>query len=414
MPEKRTILPNVRFAAGFLDKKYKKYAELGEVIMDKITGEILVKRKSDGRIISFVQNDKYLHDVMIELRILTKNNTNYIYPTDANSWFFSADFNVADILNQHTAPDVLHTEDVDFPTTSLDEKNRLEFYLSLKSNGFFIRPISRDTDKNLIEYMSNIYNIIFQNYYGMNDDYLAEAKKLRSTDYRNNNAVVNYTYTVTGIKDGERIVKAYSGTKNIRINHETFIRIPVSYKAQFNKVESIKISIIDIIFMKFNKVVQYMEDEFNEFDKSMYEKLVAPDNKIVIEHVNVMSFCDGGDQIPANPNVALITLIDADATSEYIGRVDKLANSSGYIPMAQRPSSDMWTTNNVWAEIIREIRIGGEVVDTEHETDVSDLEKFIFVKSGVRTKFTMDQTELNNIWFEVVDEIINNTGEVTS
>lgn len=407
MADKKTFLPNVRFAAGFLDKKYRKYAELGEVIMDKITGEILVKRKSDGRLISFVQNDKYLHDIMIELRILTKNNPVFIYPTDDESWFLSADFNIADIMNKYISPDVLmETPKIEFSSSSLDERNKFEFYLSKESNGFFIRPISRDTDKNLIEYMANVYNIIFQNYSGINEDYLKERNKLRSSDYRYNNAIVNYIYTVTGVSKGEKLVRGYSGSKNIKANHETFIRIPIIYRSQFDSVESVKISIISIEFPKFNKVIQYMNDELNDFDKSMYEKLIAPDNQIVIEHVNIMEFVDNGDQIPANPSISLIALVDANSTLEYIGRIDKLANSAGYIPMAKRPSGKLWTTNNVWAEIIREIRVGGEEVETDHVTDMADLEKFIFVTSGVRTKFTLDSTELNNIYFEVISEIL--------
>lgn len=398
------LLPNTRYGSSFLDKKYRKYAELGEVIMDKITGEIFVKRKSDGKIISFVQNNKYLHDTMIELRILVKNNPVFIYPTDEESWFLSTDFNVADIKNQFISPDILHESTVSFPTNSLDEKNSFEFYISKESNGFFIRPISRDTDKNLIEYMSNIYNIVFQNYSGINDEYKNESNKLRSQDYRSNNAEVRYTYTVTGINSGEEISKTYSGTKNIKINHETFIRIPISYRSSFNAIKSVKVKIIDINFNKINKILQYMEDEQTMFDKTMYEKLVAPDNQIVLENVNIMSFVDNGDQISANNSTSVITLVDASSTLDYIGRIDKLANSSGYIPMAERPSGDLWTTNNVWAEIIREIRIGGEVIETNHETNLKDLEKYIFTRSGLRTKFTFDVNETDNIYFEIINE----------
>ena len=68
-----TIFPDARFGAAFLDKKYHQFAEFGEVLMDKITGEMFMKRKADGKIISFIQNKDYLSDIMVEMRLLMKN-----------------------------------------------------------------------------------------------------------------------------------------------------------------------------------------------------------------------------------------------------------------------------------------------------------------------------------------------------
>ena len=91
MPEQ--IIPDVRFGTSFLDKKYKNFALKGEVIMDKVTGEILVKRKLDGKIKSFVQNDKYLHEMMVELRIMLNNYTQFTYPsTNDDAWTLTKEF----------------------------------------------------------------------------------------------------------------------------------------------------------------------------------------------------------------------------------------------------------------------------------------------------------------------------------
>ena len=40
------VYPDVRFGTSYLDKQYKKYAELGEVVIDKMTGELMLKRKN--------------------------------------------------------------------------------------------------------------------------------------------------------------------------------------------------------------------------------------------------------------------------------------------------------------------------------------------------------------------------------
>ena len=113
------VLPDVRFGAGFLDKKYQQFAELGEVLMDKITGEMFMKRKADGKIISFIQNKDYLHDIMIEMRILMKNYTDFTYPLSDSSWFSSSEFNISDILG--TTTNVLKGATLEFSDQVLDE-----------------------------------------------------------------------------------------------------------------------------------------------------------------------------------------------------------------------------------------------------------------------------------------------------
>ena len=60
--------PDMRFATSFLSIENRDFAVHGESIMDKATGEIFTKRKTDGRVVSFFQNKKYLHDMMMEMR----------------------------------------------------------------------------------------------------------------------------------------------------------------------------------------------------------------------------------------------------------------------------------------------------------------------------------------------------------
>ena len=62
--------PNQRYAATFLSTKYRKYAANGEVLKDNTSGEIYLKRKDDGKVVSFFQNKKYMHDLTLELRVL--------------------------------------------------------------------------------------------------------------------------------------------------------------------------------------------------------------------------------------------------------------------------------------------------------------------------------------------------------
>lgn len=394
-------LPNVRYGSSFLDKKYKKYAELGEVVMDKVTGEILVKRKLDGKLISFVQNDKYLHDIMIELRILMKNNTDWTFPNTNEAWFVSSDFNVTDITG--TTADVLTNYELEFPNTSLDEKNRFEFYVSKECNGFYMRPISRDTDKNIIEYLTNLYNITFQTYSGTNETFAAEKAKFANSDYYGANAEVTFSITVSGTSNSTSSQQTFSSSSYIRINEETFVPFPENYAFAFDSIDTIRVTISQITFTKFDLVKQYM-DSIVDFDKTMYNKLIAPDNAAIIEHINIMEFVDDGNTIPSNDNIVTIALLDSTFVLEYVGKVDKLAGSAGYIPSVTRPTSDLWTVNNAWAEIVRIIRAGGQTGATEHETDMDALEQYIYSTEGISTNFTFNPADLQDIYIEDTTE----------
>lgn len=393
----KVILPDVRFGSSFLDKRYKKFAELGEVIMDKITGELLVKRKADGRIISFTQNDKYIHDIMVELRILMKQFTSFTYPTDASSWFTSSDYGVVE-LSSKTVENLLKVDSIDFPNTSLSEDQVFRFKLSKECNGFFLRPITRDTDKNVCEYLTQFFNNAFRSYAGDNPDFIAEREKLKDSSYESCNAVVSFVTKVTGTINSGTETREFSSTANIRVNESNFIQIPSTYKTIFSSVDSIVIEIDSISFPKFSKSKLYMEQ--NLIEDAVYKKLVAPDENINVEWVNILSFIDSSDDIVAHLNVENIALMDSQFLREYIGKIDKLSGSAGVIPSVTRPTPDIWTVNNAWAEIIRYVRAAGVVEETQHETDINEMEKYIYNTSGIPTNFTFDKNRMKDIYIE--------------
>jgi hypothetical protein len=84
--------------------------------------------------------------------------------------------------------------------------------------------------------------------------------------------------------------------------------------------------------------------------------------------------------------------------------VDKLAGSAGYVASVTRPTDDIWTVNNVWGEIIRVLRGGGLSSETAHETDLDDLEDYLYSTSGLSTNFTFDETATDDIYIEDTDK----------
>ena len=106
---KPTILsePDTRFATSMLSTKYRKHAVPGEVLMDKTSGEIFIKRPSDEKIVSFFQNKQLYYDLLMELRMNLVNNSNVIKtPLNSNeytgeSFLYSVNFDLANLYNNY-------------------------------------------------------------------------------------------------------------------------------------------------------------------------------------------------------------------------------------------------------------------------------------------------------------------------
>ena len=400
MPEQ--IIPDVRFGTSFLDKKYKNFALKGEVIMDKVTGEILVKRKLDGKIKSFVQNDKYLHEMMVELRIMLNNYTQFTYPsTNDDAWFSNADFNLVDI-NQGVYVDALTTGKFTFSNTSTDAKNNFKFIVSGECNGFFIRPITRDTDKNLVQYLVSVYDSIYQDSEGSTAEDKAEHDKFQNGRWSTCDIEILYSIVVHGTLTGQsdETSRSYSDTEYIASNENNFVEFPVNYKNGFSSINYIEVSITNISFTKVKKANDYITMMGDVFDKTAYNGLISPDNAIYYEFMNVSCFTDTINQIPLNDSVLNICVRSMKNTLDYISIVSKLSTNSGYIPSVTRPASDLWTANNVWAELINKLEGAGQVTETDHETDIDELEKLLYSTSGIHTNFTMDESSANDIYIK--------------
>ena len=151
--------PDMRFGTTFLSTEYRDYAVEGEVLIDKISGEIFMKRPSDGRIISFHQNKKYMHDLVLELRVLLTNNESFLYPVNNKSaYYVNTDYDLV-AINDEAILNILEN-DTTISNTSTNPLYTLKFKVSKDCNGFFCRPTSRDCDKAIIEFMTNRFLLL--------------------------------------------------------------------------------------------------------------------------------------------------------------------------------------------------------------------------------------------------------------
>ena len=76
--------PNLRFGASFLNTKYRDRAVGDEALMDKSTGEIALKRKSDGQFIYFNREEINIENWLLYMRSVYESNLRTVRPTEEN------------------------------------------------------------------------------------------------------------------------------------------------------------------------------------------------------------------------------------------------------------------------------------------------------------------------------------------
>lgn len=365
--------PNMRFATTFLSNKYRDFAINGETLMDKATGEIFTKRPEDGRVVSFFQNKKYMSSLMLDLRVMLNNNADFRYPedTDIDACYLSTDYDMMSI-NSEKDVNILTSNSV-IPNTS-NAVTKLQFRISKKSNGFFIRLTSRDSDKVIIEYLTNQYNARIKNYSDSNSTYITEKNKFSSIEkWADSNATVTYT---VDIKTGSNTV-THTFTDYVRINEECGIIFPATItNTMLTKADTITVTIKSITYDK----IQFMNNHKSEFGSeftSSISKFIYPDNNIFIRYCNICSFVDSSNDILVHGNEFIIALMDIAYVRRYMMKMSKLTSESSVILSTSRPTDDMWNTNAVWAERLRDVFKGGYTTNLESEVNFKDLEMYL-------------------------------------
>lgn len=357
--------PDMRFANTFLDSKYRDYSVLGEAMMDKISGELFIKRPYDGRVLSFFQNKKMIHDLTLELRVMLTNNENIHYPYDNNDAFFvTTNYDLFTINNESQIN--LLNDDISInssDTPHIDLFNTLSFNISKDSNGFFCRPTTRDCDKPFIEFLVNKYNTFFENYNGSNPDYIQEQNKFEEIELWKDSSC-EIEYIATKYKNNVAI-DSITKTHPVRLNENSGVEIPHQFVGdrETRNFDYIKIEIINITFYKVHFMVQnksIFDSEFqNNYDKLLFEK---DDNGIGIvkpAEFSIMHFIDTPTQIKLLGNEFLLAFLDIPYINRYMTKMSKLKAASQFLTTIERPNDIEWGANTCWAERVRDVFEGG-------------------------------------------------------
>lgn len=365
--------PDLRFANTMLDVEYRDYAVNGENLIDKRTGEMYIKRPLDGKVVSFHQNKKYVHDLVLELRVLLTNNEEFTYPKDNESaYYIATDYDLVTINDE--ALNNICDYDTIIPNGDI-ELQKLNFKISKDSNGFFCRPTSRDTDKPVIEFLTNQYNTFISNYNGTDQECLDEKNKLDTIEkWKDSNVILNYT---TVVSDGTT-TKTYTTEDYIRINEEMCVMLPIiNMKADFPLgYNSVTVTINSLKYHKIHFILNH-KSMLDESFATELEKFIELDNKVYVNYVNIIRFIDSSSDVVEFGNEFIIAALDVPYVRRYMSKLSKLKNSSEFVLATKRPTEDDWSSNTVWAERVRDVTEGGVIIYRDSESNIKDLESFI-------------------------------------
>ena len=371
------VKPDMRFANTFLSTKYRDYSVPGEALMDKVSGELFMKRPIDGRVISFYQNKKMLHDLTLELRVLLTNNESIYYPFEnENAFFVSTNYDLVTINNENIYN--LITDDIVISDTG-DSMNTLSFNLSSDSNGFFCRPTTRDCDKPLVEFLVNKYNTFFKNYDGDNETFIAEKQKFEDINLWEDSSC-ELVFTASKYKNDNK-TDQISISYPVRVNESSGVKLPYSFTGN-RDYDYIKIQITNIKFYK----VHFMIDNKDLFDSDFitnYNKFLFNDEAIEPAELNVMHFVDDLNQITLLGNEFLVALLDIPYINRYMAKMSKLKAASQFLTTIDQPNDTEWTANTCWAERIRDVLPEGETIDTPARNSFEDIESYFTYDSTV-------------------------------
>ena len=367
------VNPDMRFATTFISNKYRDYAVKGETLMDKATGEIFTKRPEDGRVVSFFQNKKYISELMLDLRVMLTNNVSFTYPNveDLNACYLSTDYDMMSLYENRDL-NIIETDQI-IPNTE-EDVTKLKFNLSRKSNGFFCRMTSRDSDKAVIEWLTNQYNAICKNYTGTDSDFLAEKEKFSSIEnWEDSNATLNYDLSIT--TNGNTIT--HSLQEHIRINEDSCVLFPQSLtRSVLESASVITVTIKSIIYDKIHFMFNHKDDLGNSFADGL-SKFIYPDNSIFIRYCNICSFVDDSTDIYLLGNEFIIALMDISYVRRYMLKMGSLITESTFLVSPTRPGDESWMVNGIWAEQVRNVYKGGYEINLDSETDIHQLEMYL-------------------------------------
>ena len=324
-----------RFGTTFLSTKYRDHAVAGEVLMDKTTGELFIKRVSDGKIVSFYQNKKILNDLAFDIRMLLLDNEAFSFPSmNEDAFFISTNYDLVAINNESLIN--LITDNVSIPGEPAPI-NKLRFNVSGQCNGFFCRHTTRDTDRAFIEFLTNQYNTLFKTYEGNNAVYTEEANKfIEIPKWETSNAVLKYDLKVYYNDDTSAVYT--DNTDYLMMNDDSIVFFPENIYQEGKEILCFDVTIKSIEYDKIHFMVNH-KDEFGTIFTESYNKLIATDGRADVSEFNISYFCEDISLMEIFGNEEIVGFLSMFHYNRYSEKMTKFLGNSQIKISQEKPSS---------------------------------------------------------------------------
>ena len=359
--------PNIRYANGFLNLKYKDKAITDELMLDKTSGELFYKRKSDNKIISFTRDNKDVADILETTKSLIDTNIQFKKPSKYNApeyyndtYFMSLNYDVSEYESSTT--------------------NR-----SLLSGAVYLNNESENINVSLSDFEKDLAK-------STNDDTLNDRKsKYDDPTYDMSNIVIEYRYTLW--KENTVVIK-YDNVGNVRLNEVSYVQIFDDIPDNIHDIATHATIEIDRIYS--DKLSYAYKNLLSESELNILNSLIdITDFEI---NYGTMSFftCTSespksGYVIPSSKLISNISLfMPLNVFEQWITQIGNIGNNSGIIVSINQPNEEEWAKVTIWAEQIRKVYSKSEVIDTGASTSFDELDKFFGASDIIIAPLTLD------------------------
>lgn len=400
---------DVRYGSSFLSVSKNKQSVPGEIMTDKTTGEIYIKRPQDSKIISFRQKSHTMYEAIQEFNMQFQSSIGFTYPEDPGSYLLGTKIDVDEYVQDENKIDLL-IENHEFSTIIGDKKD-FRFDVSNKTNGFYIKPITRLGDRNINGYLTGQFSeheyVDFATVTRSFTDWL-DLSNLYSYAYlytewkefenwKSSNAFVDCTITTIGSDiDGNTIKNVKEVTVPIQLDEHNYVGFPSDYNEEMETIYSINV-VVNKIYAPKLQYERYLANDSNTTSgiNPIVDRMIEIDNKVVLQSVDLFYFISGSSQLPTNDNTLITQCFDVEFLDQAIIHIS--TSSGARAVQSQEEKPDAWPIDTVWSEEIRDIVYGERATETSSITKFSDLERSLYHDPSDIIVFTDEFSDAENI-----------------
>lgn len=388
-----TLARNVRYAVSYLSPENQRFAIENEVMQDKITGEVYIKRK-DGETISATRIKKSFMNEILDMRRALK--------LDSNTTLLSYDKEKADdiyhmygfqynILQLNRG--IPFNIKKDNPILEFNDTSNPETYEAIaayeanypKDTLLFLRFNTRECDRLAVakytnEISSRITDILLIN----PNDPRALGRTERTSDCQ---LEVRLNFYINGNLKGTPTSRMTNTTIYVRLNELSVY----DFKSIIDNENMTDISRVGVQVKSINASYMNFLKNNNSFDS-----FLALDKNIILDSVNARFFSD-----------KQFSLKDGFATTEFVGDINTvrdlftqlstIVSSKSIIISDTKPSEKVWLPYNTWANEIRYKKRGSTYKTNDNKDKyIIALEDFIYNTRGLNIFFTQDPDVLKD------------------